>query len=307
MSAIVKYKINRIFRLSVMNHEQLIASGPNGSAALSLSLLQVLMSFHAATSVIDAYRSLNTDVDLDEFTNIVSDLTTRGLLVRDDFCNLSAMLRAKISTEDLSQKLHRGHLVVIRDAFPSDFAEEVYLDLMNAPWKERGRNHHQNSVIDHLDGLSRGLTECNRIIVDAKRFASEISGEDCSGHVHASAAWYKPGDHASPHSDSDDGTRTLSFNWYLCKNWRPGWGGSLFWCPSGQHVFPAFNMIALFCVKSSNVHAVCRVTEAAVERRLTINGFWRREMPFVRSKSVGTTCLSEAAYVSDDDHSVIVV
>jgi Rps23 Pro-64 3,4-dihydroxylase Tpa1-like proline 4-hydroxylase len=64
--------------------------------------------------------------------------------------------------------------------------------------------------------------------------------------------------------------------WYLTKDWRREWGGSLFWCPTGQYVSPGFNVLVMFSAVPSNLHFVCPVSPAAAAKRLTINGFWHR-------------------------------
>jgi Rps23 Pro-64 3,4-dihydroxylase Tpa1-like proline 4-hydroxylase len=106
---------------------------------------------------------------------------------------------------------------------------------------------------------------------------SRISGRDCSGEAGAAAAWYRPGEYALPHDDSvADQARSVAYIWYLTKDWQQEWGGSLFWCPTGQYLRPSFNVLTIFNVIPSNVHFICPVALTATAKRLSVNGFWHR-------------------------------
>src|SRR5439155_23837068 len=86
-------------------------------------------------------------------------------------------------------------------------------------------------------------------------FIGELSSHDCTWDAYAAAAWYRPDEYALPHDDSGiDMSRSVAYIWYLTKDWRPEWGGALFWCPTGQYISPRFNVVVMFKVKASNMH-----------------------------------------------------
>jgi Rps23 Pro-64 3,4-dihydroxylase Tpa1-like proline 4-hydroxylase len=62
--------------------------------------------------------------------------------------------------------------------------------------------------------------------------------------------------------------------WHLAKDWRPEWGGALFWCPKGCYLPPVFNTLWLFNVGPESIHFVTHVSPYARGKRLAINGWW---------------------------------
>ncbi len=68
----------------------------------------------------------------------------------------------------------------------------------------------------------------------------------------------------------------MAFVWHLSKNWRPEWGGALFWNQelSDGYLHASFNTLNLFVVSPKTYHFVTAVNDNAVEKRLTFNGWW---------------------------------
>ena len=91
-----------------------------------------------------------------------------------------------------------------------------------------------------------------------------------------SASWYQSGDHSLPHTDKTSNAagenRQVAFVWHLAKEWRPEWGGALFWCPRSAYVPPQFNSLILFNVGDDSAHFVTTVSPDAQGKRLAING-----------------------------------
>ena len=69
----------------------------------------------------------------------------------------------------------------------------------------------------------------------------------------------------------------MAYVWHLSKNWKPEWGGALYWCKHHHHVatHPAsFNTLVLFRVTTSSSHFVTTVSPQHKGKRLTFNGWW---------------------------------
>jgi len=80
-----------------------------------------------------------------------------------------------------------------------------------------------------------------------------------------------------PHTDWV-GQRTVAYVWHLSKNWKPEWGGALYWAQNDHAVatFPAsFNTLVLFSVTTRSAHFVTTVSPNHKGKRLTFNGWWQ--------------------------------
>ncbi len=287
-----RYRIHPRIVLSIKSTDSIAVFGQGLALELSLALFQALMAFADAGSAREVYQALDVDVDLEQFGRIVRDFAERGLLEREpgleDEPGLHQLLNPRIFSDaarvdQIGGWMRQGRAIIIPDALPADLAEEVHRDLdRSSHWTvgEGGHDffHYRNSVINQLEGTSPALTRCSRLFRSAatRRFIAELSGEDCAGQVDAGAAWYRPYEYALPHDDSSNGLSSVAYIWYLAKDWRPEWGGALFWCPTGQYIRPGFNVLVLFRAMPSSLHLVCPVAPTATEKRLTINGFWNR-------------------------------
>ena len=293
----VPYRTNPQVVSAFKSADSMTVLGPGVAMDLSRSLLQVVMAFAEAKSARQAYQELDADVDVDvdveQFGQIVRHLSERGVLLPvpegEAEPDLSRMLNPRVLgdaalVEKIGAWMRQGRAIVIPDALPAELAEEVHRDLDRwTRWTvaEGGHDffHYHNSLIGRIDGLSEALTRCYRLFASAatRRFIAELSGQDCSGAAGVAAAWYRPHEYALPHNDAaGNSLRSVAYIWYLAKDWRREWGGSLFWCPTGQYICPAFNVLLMFSAVPSNFHFVCPVSPAATSKRLTINGFWHR-------------------------------
>lgn len=73
------------------------------------------------------------------------------------------------------------------------------------------------------------------------------------------------------------GQRTVAYIWHLSKDWKPEWGGGLYWAqdPHAVATYPAsFNTLVLFSVSTKSSHFVTTVSPHATSQRLTFNGWW---------------------------------
>ena len=171
--------------------------------------------------------------------------------------------------EIVKARLSTGALVVVRDAFQHAFAEFRCLDACTA-WKvyEGGSKgfHYRHHNLYVKGDYPADLKWCERVFDSSasRDFAGQLSGRQCTGSTEFSASWYLPGDHSLPHTDAvahvADENRQVAFIWHLAKEWRPEWGGELFWCPHFANITPRFNSLVLFNVGPDSVHFVTMVS-----------------------------------------------
>jgi len=186
---------------------------------------------------------------------------------------------------DAVPRLAAGGLVAIRNAFEPEFAERMHrsLDTCTA-WRvydgyEGDFHYHHHNLYDGPD-FPADLAWCSKIFdsPSTKAWATRLSGRSCPGPAEVSAAWYLPGDHSLPHNDvapsGPNLSRQFAFVWHLAKDWRPEWGGALFWCSKGCYLPPEFNTLWLFKVGPESTHFVTHVSPYARGKRLAINGWW---------------------------------
>lgn len=188
--------------------------------------------------------------------------------------------------EEIARKLQSGDVVVLRDAFRPEFAEMVFQELsaksvawdLNEAYFPDGYGHRHHNVYDKSSWSAR-LNATQAVFADAKTqaFMGELTGRDCSGVTVGAPSWYQEGDHSLPHTDWV-GQRTVAYVWHLSKNWKPEWGGALYWARHDHAVatYPAsFNTLVLFGVTTTSAHFVTTVSPHHKGKRLTFNGWWQ--------------------------------
>lgn len=291
-SSDISYCVNPRLVSTIRTADSVVIRGAGDPFELSLPLFQLLAVFVEARTVQQAFDALDVDVEVSEFTAIVHSFVDRGLLQGDrpvdGTYDLQHILNPEVFAEPgqvdrLGSWLRQGRAIIIPDALPRDFAEDVHRDLSQSKrWTmlESGHDffHFRVSAISELEGHTPALTKCSRLFRSAatRRFIAGLSGHDCAGLPHVAAGWYRPGEYALPHNDTGVKGRSVAYVWYLTKDWRQEWGGAFFWCPTGQYVLPAFNALMIFNVVPANLHLVCPVAPTATAKRLTVNGFWCR-------------------------------
>ena len=188
--------------------------------------------------------------------------------------------------KEIAERLQAGDVVVLRDAFRPEFAEMVYTELnhkevaweLNEDYFPDGYAHRHHNVYDRGSFSARLNATFGVFKSEAsKAFMSELAGRDCSGETTGAPSWYKEGDHSLPHTDWV-GQRTVSYVWHLSKDWRPEWGGALYWAQHdhGVATYPAsFNTLVLFSVTTTSAHFVTTVSPHHKGKRLTFNGWWQ--------------------------------
>jgi Rps23 Pro-64 3,4-dihydroxylase Tpa1-like proline 4-hydroxylase len=187
--------------------------------------------------------------------------------------------------QDVGEKLRDGEIVVIRDAFVPEFAEGMYQELRdttawsrNEDYFDDGYHFRHYNVYDKKDFSSLFLSAIGMFDSDkTKEFLTELTGRDCTGEAVGAPSYYGPGDHSLPHTDHI-GQRTIAFVWHLSKNWKPEWGGGLYWAQeplANAYLHASFNSLVLFSVTPHSSHFVTTVSPHATEKRLAFNGWWQ--------------------------------
>lgn len=167
---------------------------------------------------------------------------------------------------DIQQRLRSGNVVVLRNAFREDLAEAMHeqLDyLTDAQWIHHedyfpDGYHYRHSNIYQTEDFPPLLRQVNAMLesTDTKGFVTKLSGRDCNGSISGAPSYYRPGDHSLPHTDHV-GQRTVAYIWHLSKEWKPEWGGALYWAPeplANAYHHASFNTLVLFSVTP---HSVC--------------------------------------------------
>ena len=129
--------------------------------------------------------------------------------------------------------------MVLRNASHPDVAEAAHRELNTASefvidqdYHERGSHHLFRSLnvdaMRHRPILNGTLEVFNSQVT--KQLISNLSGRDCLGEMtEVRGELYQLGDHSLPTPDFLN-QRTVGFVWHLAKDWKPEWGGALYWC-----------------------------------------------------------------------------
>jgi len=160
-------------------------------------------------------------------------------------------------------------------------AEQIAYQETHAPGYTFSRHKLQFGV-DKLPPILQRLREY-LISEPVRVWMTEVSGRHCDD-FEGGAAMLAEGGHIADHNDygifrrPEDGamlTRSLTFNYYLTRNWRPEWGGHFIWNRPYKKLAPSFNTLVMFLVGQSSTHSVEDVNPAAGEPRLAVTGWYR--------------------------------
>ena len=246
---------------------------------------------HAVSTSVRAHPSSHGSVDGKRRAREAVALTADALSA--DSCSIlnapvemTHVLNPELELDDVSARLRAGEVVVLRNAFQVDFAEAAHAAIADPslPWTRNeaffddGYAFCHSNVYDRSSWSMRLNYTLAVFDSDAsKRWISDLSARDCSGATTGSPSFYCPGDFSLPHSDWV-GQRTVAYVWHLSKDWRPEWGGGLYWAtnPHNQRILPAsFNTLVLFPVTTHSSHFVTPVSQHAAGHRFAFNGWWQ--------------------------------
>ena len=200
--------------------------------------------------------------------------------------SIQQYLNPQLDLQEAGARLRAGEIVVLRDAFRSDFAEATHSALSDPsfPWTKNEAYFDDGYSFCHSNAYDasrwpKQLHDVFSVIGHpaTREWISELSGRECFGVPTGSPSHYAPGDYSLPHSDWM-GQRTVAYVWHLSKGWQPEWGGGLYWADNAQNqrIYPAsFNTLVLFLVTPSSSHFVTPVSRHAAGQRLAFNGWWQ--------------------------------
>ncbi len=193
--------------------------------------------------------------------------------------------------------------LIIKNALNPEIAEQLYCDLSNyKKWhyqdhkndlnpKEQANQDKKNpDYTFSRDKITLGTDIAPETVTalfeylqssDILSYFSEVSRRPCDD-FQLSATIFREGHHITEHNDSyvkkrQDGStvsRTLTFNYYLTKNWQSEWGGRFIWMKPYAEIIPTFNTLVLFRVGRSSNHFVEAVTKDATELRIALTGWY---------------------------------
>lgn len=214
----------------------------------------------------------------------LAELAADGVPCLERYLN-PKLFEDEATMRDIGEQLRAGEVVVLRDAFRPEFAEMVHAELsaksaaweLNEAYFPDGYHHRHHNIYDRGSWSAR-LNMTQDVFTDesSQQFISKLTARDCSGEVTGAPSWYQSGDHSLPHTDWV-AQRTVAYVWHLSKNWKPEWGGALYWAQNDHAVatYPAsFNTLVLFSVTTKSAHFVTTVSPHHKGQRLTFNGWW---------------------------------
>jgi hypothetical protein len=284
-------------RFRILDGQQVEVAIHERVVQIPLSVHQLLLEFAAPRSARDVYEQLELGLEPAQFAEVVWMLDHAGVLIApgaapgdhaDDASFATDIAGGVLDDPEVggavAASLAAGRAVTIRDALNPDLAEALYRELGEVSWWQpsegavarHGFHFRHHNLFDE-ERFPPALKRCARLFGSAgtKTFLTRLSGQDCEGTLRLGASLYLPGDYSLPHSDSA-APRSVAFVLHLTKDWDPGWGGALFWCPSGLQIVPGFNRLTLFNVTATSTHFVTPVSAHATGRRLAVNGWWTR-------------------------------
>lgn len=212
------------------------------------------------------------------------------------------MLSPSLKNIDVVQRGLEQPFFMVNDALVPDIAEQLRKDLLEFDgWQDDNQSNFSKRHVDAMAKFSPDYTFQRKQIKlgehpapesaelffqylnspEVLDWASAVSGRRCD-FFRGSATLYAENDHIAEHNDyyvmtRDDGatvTRALTFNYYLTKEWDPGWGGRFIWKTPRTEVNPTFNTLVLFLVSPASHHYVEAVNSAARVPRLAITGWF---------------------------------
>lgn len=184
----------------------------------------------------------------------------------------------------------KAPFLIIPNALIPERAEQLYEELIDAPsWKHEaistnsGFVYERDAIRMDAAGAPLALKELYSYLSSKEclDWMTDISGRDCDGFF-GSAALFRPGDQISEHNDHKvidraDGAkavRSVTFNYYLTRNWDRSHGGNFVWKTPRESIVPAFNTLVLFRVGPDSSHWVEPISEGVTQKRLSISGWF---------------------------------
>jgi hypothetical protein len=183
----------------------------------------------------------------------------------------------------IREQLRAGKVVTIEEAFRPEFTHAMHQELLHLNYNahelyEDDGFHIVHHSIYSKDDYTNFMHAADIVFQtdETRAFMNDLSGRDCNGDVKTGTSWFAPGDYAAPHNDQVE-SRSVTFVWHLAKDWKPEWGGALFWLPERRehsYTHASFNTLTLFVVQPHMNHMVTQVSPYATGKRLAWNVWW---------------------------------
>lgn len=287
-----RYKINGGVTFRIADGDAVVASV--SPAPIPVATYEALLRFRAGATFAEAFAATDAEMTFQEYREAFDRFVELGILTpiveeRELQRRLRAVWNRAIFEDEallgrLQRALSAGRVVALRDAFATDFAEQVHEELAAyEDWHPfsvtRDTDFHFNhhNIYERMSPYPPLLSECRRLFGSQhmKDRIGSLSGVDTQGPTILSASYYMPGDYSLPHDDTRLG-RAVAFVWYVTKAWQRSWGGQFFWCRTATYLQPTFNTLLLFVVNDRSSHFVCPVAPHATGQRLAVNGWWTK-------------------------------
>mmetsp|Transcript_25870 Transcript_25870/g.61490 ORF Transcript_25870/g.61490 Transcript_25870/m.61490 type:complete len:635 (+) Transcript_25870:384-2288(+) len=246
------------------------------AATVTLTLIFLLLLVGAAASLGDD-KHVEDDETCDEGIDPATEGDSDSSIV--DFIDPSILEDDEL-LDDIRSQLVKGKLVVIRNAFQTEFAEYVQSVLLgnDIDWKHK-RNNSLQSLPEQF--YQSQLTKDIRGVFNSdktKNFMTKLVGRDCHGsNPDLTFSEFRPGDHTSLNSDvTNEIARSTTMIWDLSsENWSREFGGAFYWgnarIPDGGYFDPMFNTLLLFNPSETTKYMFTPVLRNAVGRRFAVN------------------------------------
>ena len=191
-------------------------------------------------------------------------------------------------TQDLKISLMQSY-IVIENALDEDFANQLRDELLSSnQWNNRNITigdfvYKREEIRLESPTAPQAIQQLYNYLCSEKtrRWASEISDKKIDNFIGAATIFPKDG-HISEHNDyytyEEPGqprqSRTLTFNYYLSKEWDPENGGNFVWKSPRATINNTFNTLVLFKPGPLTHHWVEPVKANIKEKRLSITGWY---------------------------------
>ena len=196
-------------------------------------------------------------------------------------------------TEAIKEGL-QGPFIVIENALDTSKAEEIYRNLTDFnQWdiedessfegKTSGGYSYNRFSIDLANNAVPSIfRELNEYLnsEEVLQLVENLSNRRCDQFVGKAVA-YKDGHHIKSHNDlyaekagEQIITRSVTFNYFLTKDWDPDWGGQLVWESPHTTINPSFNTLVLFLVGPDSHHHVTPIKGCGSITRYAITGWF---------------------------------
>jgi len=188
-----------------------------------------------------------------------------------------------------------GPFAVIRNALKPELAEALYASLRDCKGLEAedeslfegktdaGYTYNRLSLDMASELAPPAVRELNSYLNSsaALELVRQLSNRTCNRFFGKIAA-YRPGHYIKSHNDlyletranRTVLTRSVTFNYFLTREWDPDWGGQFVWENPRSTMYPEFNTLVMFLVGPDSNHYVTPVMPNAGSLRLALTGWF---------------------------------